>query len=101
MQFSLQFCCADNSHIDNLDLSPAAGHTQELECIDFGSCALNILEYNWQSHYAYGFDINHHIGFLGASRVQKFMPPIDTGGITSWFKCCLKKPLYQLIVSIL
>ena len=29
-----------------------AGHTQELEKVDFESCALNILEYHWQSHCA-------------------------------------------------
>ena len=29
-----------------------AGHTQELEKVDFESGALNILEYHWQSHCA-------------------------------------------------
>ena len=29
-----------------------AGHTQKLEKVDFESCALNILEYHWQSHCA-------------------------------------------------
>ena len=29
-------------------MKSCAGHTQELEYVDFGSCALDILEYRWQ-----------------------------------------------------
>ena len=51
----------------------------------------------------YGFDINHHIGFLGLSRGQLLKlksthatfndyscPLIDTGGITLWLYCSVK-----------
>ena len=80
--------------------------------VDFGSCALDILYRNagWEFH-SYGFDINHHIRFLGVSRgqllnLQNFMPIMNTVVLPSTLLGQLlalhtnKKPMYWPIWSI-
>mgnify|MGYP001797595093 CR=1 FL=1 len=42
-----------------------AGHTQELEKVGFGGCALDISEYRWQSHCADMVSISPSFRFSG------------------------------------
>ena len=65
----------------NVNCVVLAGLTNEVEYVNFGSCALNISEF----YCADGLDNNHHIGFVGVSRgrLSKTLPHIMTTVVPS------------------
>ena len=69
-------------------LSSPAGHTQEFEWSNFGTCALDISEYRWQSHCADMVSISTIISdfwaVLGVSRRQ--LLKFETWGEPEVFK---------------